>query len=127
MNGWAEIVAAILTGAGIISGALKWIQHGLRASIADHAEALRENTQALAENTSERKKSGAVTAARALLLLVLLLPLAGCAQTDPLIVRALERNREVWEEDRRPDLAPELVTSREAEFDAQLRYAKAPK
>lgn len=46
----------------------------------------------------------------------------GCAGTDPMVKRMLERNRQVWEEDRREDLNPELVTSREREFDAQQRY-----
>ena len=59
--------------------------------------------------------------------LLALLLLAGCASTDPLLIDALERNQEVWEEDRRPDLDPELVKSRLAEFEAQQRYAKAPK
>lgn len=47
---------------------------------------------------------------------------AGCAGTDPMVSRMLERNRQVWEEDRREDLDPELVKSRESEFDAQQRY-----
>lgn len=47
---------------------------------------------------------------------------AGCAGTDPMVKRMLDRNRQVWAEDRREDLDPELVKSREAEFDAQQRY-----
>lgn len=51
--------------------------------------------------------------------------LAGCGSTDPLIIRALERNRTVWEEDKRPDLDVDVVKSRIAEFEAQLRYANS--
>lgn len=58
----------------------------------------------------------------AVLLAVLAFCLSGCAGTDPMVKRMLDRNRQVWDEDRREDLDPELVKSRESEFDAQQRY-----
>jgi hypothetical protein len=51
--------------------------------------------------------------------------LYGCAGPDPMIIRALERNRAAWEEDRRTDLDVDVVKSRIAEFEAQLRYANS--
>jgi hypothetical protein len=42
-----------------------------------------------------------------------------------MLKRALERNRQVWEEDRREDLDPELIKSRVREFDAQLEYLES--
>lgn len=61
----------------------------------------------------------------ALLTVLFAFGLYGCAGADPMIIRALERNRQVWEEDRRTDLDPDVVKSRIAEFDAQLRYANS--
>ncbi len=45
---------------------------------------------------------------------------AGCA-SDALALKAVQRNEQVWQEDRRADLDPELVKAREAEFAAQKR------
>lgn len=46
---------------------------------------------------------------------------SACA-SDGLALQAVTRNEKVWQEDRRPDLDPELVKAREAEFAAQKRY-----
>lgn len=45
---------------------------------------------------------------------------SACA-SDGLALKAVMRNEQVWKEDRRPDLDPELVKAREAEFAAQKR------
>lgn len=45
---------------------------------------------------------------------------SGCA-SDGLALKAVKRNEQVWQEDRRTDLDPELVKAREAEFKAQKR------
>ena len=116
------------TGAGIIAGAMKLLARALSKSIDGLGEKIEDNTTALDRNTEALNPTR--PAARVVpLLLLLLLPmfLAGCPSTDPMIVRALERDRQIWEEDRREDLDPELIKSREAEFDAHERYAKAPK
>ena len=113
-NSWVELASAIIVSAGIIAGALKLLAGALVKAIGTHTDAMKDNTVAIRENTSTRK------ALLPLLLLPLLL-LGACA-TDPAVSRALDRNRQVWEEDRRPDLDAELVKSREAEFDAQRRY-----
>lgn len=55
-----------------------------------------------------------------LLLAVLTLAMTGCA-SDGLALKAVTRNEQVWQEDRRTDLDPELVKAREAEFKAQKR------
>lgn len=62
---------------------------------------------------------------RLIVLLCCLLILPACAGVDPMLKRALERNRQVWEEDRREDLDPELIKSRVREFDAQLEYLES--
>lgn len=131
-SNWIELATAIVTAAGIIAGALKLLARALVKAINGHAEetkALRAVTAAQIDETrllrqaleTARKARGVVVLALALFCF------AGCAATDPLIQRALERNEEVWEQDRRPDLHPELVKSRKAEFKAQQDYAKAPK
>lgn len=133
MNSWVELVTAIITAAGIIAGALKLLARALVRAIGDHAaetRALRaavvDNTQAVQMNTNARDTARAVIRkSPAVLLLLALLLLAGCAATDPLVIRMQERNRQVWEEDRRPDLDPELVKSRVAEFEAQRRYLES--
>lgn len=57
---------------------------------------------------------------RILILAVLTLAMTGCA-SDALALQAVKRNEQVWQEDRRTDLDPELVKAREAEFKAQKR------
>lgn len=57
---------------------------------------------------------------RILILAVLTLAMTGCA-SDGLALKAVTRNEQVWQEDRRTDLDPELVKAREAEFKAQKR------
>lgn len=57
---------------------------------------------------------------RILILAVLTLAMTGCA-SDGLALKAVQRNEQVWQEDRRTDLDPELVKAREAEFKAQKR------
>lgn len=57
---------------------------------------------------------------RILILAVLTLAMTGCA-SDGLALKAVKRNEQVWQEDRRTDLDPELVKAREAEFKAQKR------
>lgn len=131
MSSWIELATAIITAAGIVAGALKLLARALVRAIGDHAaetRALRaavvDNTQAVQQNTAARATARQLMRRAAPLALLALL-LAGCGTVDPLIVRAIERNRQVWEEDRRPDLDPELVRSRQAEFEAQLRYARS--
>lgn len=54
------------------------------------------------------------------------LALAGCtAGPDPMTLRAHDRAQEIWEQDRRADLDPELVKSRQAEFEAHKRYERS--
>jgi hypothetical protein len=132
MNSWVELVTAIITAAGIIAGALKLLARALVRAIGDHAaetRALRaavvDNTQAVQQNTAARETARHLMRRATPLLFVMVLLTAGCGTVDPLIIRAIERNRQVWEEDRRQDLDPELVRSRHAEFEAQLRYAKS--
>ena len=55
-----------------------------------------------------------------LLTIGLLAMLTGCA-SDGLALKAVQRNEQVWQEDRRADLDAELVKAREAEFKAQKR------
>jgi len=127
---WYELCGAIVTGAGIIAGALKLLALDLRKSLDRHGDKIEANTAALERNTDAKDGPGPRAVSRVVsVLLLLLVPmfLAGCPSTDPMIVRALERDRQIWEEDRREDLDPELIKSREAEFDAHERYAKAPK
>jgi hypothetical protein len=130
---WYELGGAIVAGASIVAGALKLLARELRQAIEGHGAQVDANTQALNKNTealTPADAAGPRAVSRVvplLLLLLVALGLGGCPSTDPLIVRALERNQEVWEEDRRADLDPELVKSRTAEFEAQQRYAKAPK
>lgn len=65
----------------------------------------------------------AVAGAGAVLLCALML--AGCATTDPLTVQNMQRFKQVWEEDRRPDLDPAKVKAREFEFDQAIEYEQS--
>lgn len=131
---WADLLNNAIAAAVIIAGALRLLAvklAGAIAKLADETKALRaaqvDNTHALRLNTEARETSRRPGPGRAAMLLLLapLLLLASCATThSPLYLRAVERNRQVWEEDRRPDLDPELVKSRRAEFEAQARHAK---
>jgi hypothetical protein len=146
------LVSAIGGGAATLAAALKLLASAIARSIAGLGGKVEANTAALEANTAAmtgttapgagvalakvagglmRGRGGkegpaaAGVAAKLALLLALALTCQGCVSTDPLTVRSLERNRQVWQEDRRADLDPELVKSRETEFDAQLRYEKS--
>lgn len=130
------IAGTLATAAAGLAGALKLLANAITAAMREGHGALRDsraaleaNTAALADNTATQARLLTQLKTLAPLLFLVLVPwltLSGCASgPDPLIVRSLERNRQVWEEDRRADLDPELVKSRNNEFDAQLRYAKS--
>ncbi|KAA0214128.1 hypothetical protein EDM80_07225 [bacterium] len=123
--GAAATLAAALK---LLAGALVKAIREAKPELAATREALDRNTAALDSNSRALRERNNSRLGAAGLLFVLLCPglaLTGCGSVDPLIIRALERNREVWQEDRRADLDPELVKSREAEFEAQLRYARS--
>lgn len=99
---WFELGSAIIAGAGVIAGALKLLARDIGKSISKHGEKIEANTAAIDRNTEAQANDRPGTASRVALLLALFLALfalAGCAATDPLLVRALERNREVWQEE----------------------------
>lgn len=56
---------------------------------------------------------------------VLAFMLPGCAGTDHLTIQNMERFRDVWREDRRPDLDPAKVDAREFEFEQAIEYEKS--
>jgi hypothetical protein len=130
-----ELVGAVVSGAGLIAGALKLLARDLARAIGKHGQQVADNTAALNRNSealeaaAEPKAAPAPTIRRAGLMLAglaLLLPVAGCAGTpDPLIVQAMERHRTIWQEDSRPDLPEDLRAAREREFAAGIRYAQS--
>ncbi len=107
----------IMTAAAMLCGAIRWAAGVMAKSINGHSKVVEANTEALKLNTAK--------AATVMLMLFGFFILAGCAATDPMIIRAMERDRQIWEEDRRLDLDPELIKSRNAEFDAHENYARA--
>lgn len=133
MQDVATVAGAILTAATMLAAALRWAAGVIAQAVNRSAvtlkantEAQHSNTEALDSNTRALRASKPALGPVALLFL-LLFPwlLSGCAAQDALTIRALERDRQVWEEDRRKDLDPELVKSRAAEFDAHLRYERS--
>ncbi len=114
----------------VIAGAIKWVGHDLVKALRELARGLNKNTAAVEENTEARKESTKVKAGTVapLLLMLLALCLGGCvAAPDAMGLRAVKRDRDIWNEDRRADLDPELVKSRNAEFDAHERYFRGSK
>jgi hypothetical protein len=77
----------------------------------------------------EKASDGSILSLASLLLVffVVLILLSGCANPDAMGLRAVQRDRQIWNEDRRDDLNPELVKSRNAEFDAHERYFRGSK
>lgn len=150
MQSWIELATAILTAAGMIAGALKLLARELRKAIEKHGAQVHDNTQALdrlttsldapierdpadalargAGNVAEHIKTPSNPKLRPRTLGLFILPalaalaLSGCTGADARTLHNYDRNRQAWEEDRRPDLDPELVKSRLAEFEAQKRY-----
>lgn len=120
---WIELVTSIVAGSGVVAFSIRLLAKRITEIGNKHIEALEKNTEAVKENTLVQAAKGAVVVP----LLALMLFIAGCGSTDPLIIRALERNEEIWREDRREDLDPEVVESREKEFAAQQRYARGEK
>lgn len=117
---WEPITAAIIAAATILAGAIKLLANSIGRGLKDHGREIADSTRAVKENT--RALRDAATRRAALLLLPLLLFLGGCVNADPMVRRMIERNHQVWEEDRRRDLDPELEASRRREFAAQLNY-----
>ena len=112
-----NLESTIVVAAGIIAGGIRWGAAVLAKAINGHNASMKDNTEALKLNTAK--------AATILLLLAGLFLVSSCGAADPFIIRAMERDRQIWEEDRRSDLDPELIKSREREFDSHIDYAKA--
>lgn len=136
MQDVATVAGAILTAATMLAAALRWAAGVIAVAVDRSAVTLKANTEAQHSNTEaldsntralRASKPSKPALGPVALLFLLLFPwlLSGCAAQDALTIRALERDRQVWEEDRRKDLDPELVKSRAAEFDAHLRYERS--
>lgn len=145
MQSWIELATAILSAAGVIAGALKLLARELRKAIEKHGSQVQQNTQALDRLTTaiEAPIENGPADAQALprpsnprltprplglffVAALAALALSGCTSgPDPMTLRAHDRAQEIWEQDRRTDLDPELVKSRLAEFEAHKRYERS--
>lgn len=150
MQDVTAIATAISGAAFIIAGALRWAAGVIARALRQLALTTKANTDAQVANTGAleastaalaqqfnvpqqakpaRPRSGGAFPKIATVLfpfLALAVCCAGCTSgPDPLIIQAMERDRQVWEEDRRRDLDPEKVTSRLREFEAHERYARS--
>lgn len=125
------IASTIAAAAAGLAGALKLLASAITSAMREGQEVLRETRDAAKENTAALKENTAALklakgAGLFFLIIAPWLTLSGCVSgPDPLEVRAHERERQIWEEDRRADLDPELIKSREAEFAAHLRYTRS--
>ena len=107
-----------------IVGVVKWVGRDLVKAIDRNTLALHDNT--LARKDSNKLKTGTGPAVT-LAIMLLALCLGGCVAPDAMGLRAVQRDRQIWAEDCRADLNPELVKSRNAEFDAHERYFRGSK
>lgn len=128
------VAGAIGTSALTLAGALKLLANAITTALREGHESLDKARAAVEDNSAATRESTQVlrdvlakAAGRIALLFLVLTPwlLTGCAGQDAMTIRAMERDRQIWEEDRDPKLDPELVKSRVNEFDAHLRYERS--
>lgn len=62
-----------------------------------------------------------------LLVMTVLVPLwlTGCAGQDALTIKNMERQKQMWQEDRRADLPQEKIDARNFEFEQALKYERS--
>ena len=133
MEAWT--VEMIVGAALAVSGAIRWGAGVIAKAITGHGEEVKAHRAALVDNThavqmnnqlrdKEQHRSGLMKKAAMLLLLpLLLLGLSGCPSVSKQTAEDMRFAQTAWEEDRRQDLEPEVVTARRVFFRTAIETA----